>query len=151
VLGNRSDLLERLPSSIKPVGKPIWRSNFHISHRLIQQLNVRRIFFGGDAAHIHSPLGARGMNLGIEDSFVFAELLASKKLDHYSPQRADVHRKLVKRIERMTNIARGETSFARFLRLHLLPRALAFPLSGPLLFKMLTGLDHETFTQGFRP
>ena len=30
----------------------------------------------GDAAHIHSPLGARGMNLGIEDAWVFAACAA---------------------------------------------------------------------------
>ena len=32
------------------------------------------MYFAGDAAHIHSPMGARGMNLGLEDAFVFAQL-----------------------------------------------------------------------------
>ena len=26
-----------------------------------------RVFFGGDAAHVHSPAGGQGMNAGIQD------------------------------------------------------------------------------------
>src|SRR3546814_4018092 len=35
-----------------------------------------RAFLGGDAAHVHSPVGGRGMNLGIEDACAFARRFA---------------------------------------------------------------------------
>ena len=45
-----------------------------IPHQLSagRQLPVGRVFLAGDAAHVHSPVGARGMNLGIEDGTVLA-------------------------------------------------------------------------------
>jgi 2-polyprenyl-6-methoxyphenol hydroxylase-like FAD-dependent oxidoreductase len=45
-----------------------WKSSFHIGDRVASKLAVGRVALAGDAAHIHSPVGARGMNLGIEDA-----------------------------------------------------------------------------------
>jgi 2-polyprenyl-6-methoxyphenol hydroxylase-like FAD-dependent oxidoreductase len=39
-------------------------------------MNVENVYFAGDAAHVHAPLGNRGMNMGIEDVYVFSKLLA---------------------------------------------------------------------------
>jgi len=39
-----------------------------------------RVFLGGDAVHVHIPAGGRGMNLGIEDVFIFSNLLREGKL-----------------------------------------------------------------------
>ncbi len=36
---------------------------------MTQKLRVGRIFLAGDAAHIHSPVGGQGMNLGMQDAF----------------------------------------------------------------------------------
>ena len=36
-----------------------------------------RVFIAGDAAHIHSPLGAQGLNLGIGDAINLGWKLAS--------------------------------------------------------------------------
>jgi 2-polyprenyl-6-methoxyphenol hydroxylase-like FAD-dependent oxidoreductase len=49
-----------------------WNSTFHIGDRVASELAVGRVALAGDAAHIHSPVGARGMNLGIEDAYVYA-------------------------------------------------------------------------------
>jgi 2-polyprenyl-6-methoxyphenol hydroxylase-like FAD-dependent oxidoreductase len=50
----------------------VWRSAFRISYRQVDSYQVGRVFHAGDAAHVHSPVGARGMNLGIEDGTVLA-------------------------------------------------------------------------------
>ncbi|HEX3448776.1 MAG TPA: FAD-dependent monooxygenase [Isosphaeraceae bacterium] len=34
---------------------------------MVARLKVGRLLLGGDAAHIHSPAGAQGMNTGIQD------------------------------------------------------------------------------------
>ena len=44
-----------------------WSSVFRISHRLTDRYGVGRVFIAGDAAHIHPPTGAQGMNTGIQD------------------------------------------------------------------------------------
>src|SRR6201988_169970 len=44
-----------------------WSSWFRINSRMVARLKVGRLLLGGDAAHIHSPAGAQGMNTGIQD------------------------------------------------------------------------------------
>jgi len=46
-------------------------------------MNIGNVYFAGDAAHVHAPLGNRGMNLGIEDVFIFANLLQKGKVEKY--------------------------------------------------------------------
>ncbi len=55
---------------------PIWLSWFRVHHRILPQFRKDRIFFAGDAAHIHSPLGGQGMNTGIQDAHNLAWKLA---------------------------------------------------------------------------
>jgi 2-polyprenyl-6-methoxyphenol hydroxylase-like FAD-dependent oxidoreductase len=57
---------------------------------------------GGDAAHIHSPIGARGMNLGLEDAFVFGRLVRSNQMQRYEALRKAVDERVVRRIELMS-------------------------------------------------
>ena len=53
-----------------------WSSVFRISHRLVDRYGVGRVFVAGDAAHIHPPTGAQGMNTGIQDGINLAWKLA---------------------------------------------------------------------------
>lgn len=75
IIGFGADLLPRLPHGWT-AGSVLWRSEFKVSHRMVPAMAVGRIALAGDAAHIHSPIGGRGMNLGIEDAFVFAACAA---------------------------------------------------------------------------
>lgn len=53
-----------------------WSSVFRISHRMVERYGDRRVFVAGDAAHIHPPTGAQGMNTGIQDGVNLAWKLA---------------------------------------------------------------------------
>jgi 2-polyprenyl-6-methoxyphenol hydroxylase-like FAD-dependent oxidoreductase len=68
-------VLDRLAPS-KPGHTTRWFSVFRISHRLTDRYGVGRVFIAGDAAHIHPPTGARGMNTGIQDGVNLAWKLA---------------------------------------------------------------------------
>ncbi|HEX5470831.1 MAG TPA: FAD-dependent monooxygenase, partial [Lacipirellulaceae bacterium] len=96
VISNLQNPVERLKVA-EPTGPPLWESSFYIGHRINEYLQVGNIYFAGDAAHVHSPLGARGMNLGLEDACVFAQLAATNQLARYSDLRKRVDGRVVRR------------------------------------------------------
>jgi len=53
-----------------------WSSIFRISHRIVDRYSGGRAFVCGDAAHIHPPTGAQGMNTGVQDAINLAWKLA---------------------------------------------------------------------------
>jgi 2-polyprenyl-6-methoxyphenol hydroxylase-like FAD-dependent oxidoreductase len=60
------------------LGDVSWASRFSDATRQVEQYRVGRVFFAGDAAHIHSPLGGQGLNLGIQDAFNLGWKLAAQ-------------------------------------------------------------------------
>ncbi|THD71351.1 FAD-dependent monooxygenase [Phenylobacterium sp.] len=74
---------------------------FHIPVRQADRYQAGGVFLGGDAAHVHSPIGARGMNLGIEDAHAFAQRLAEGTLDGYTAERHPIGRRWIVLSERM--------------------------------------------------
>lgn len=46
-----------------------WKSVFRPNIRLAQHYRSGRIFVAGDAAHVHTPAGAQGLNTGIQDAY----------------------------------------------------------------------------------
>ncbi|GAA0902600.1 hypothetical protein GCM10009552_06610 [Rothia nasimurium] len=147
VISSLPDPLSRLPSGTT-AGSPLWTSNFHIAHRVADRCALGRVALGGDAAHIHSPVGARGMNLGIEDAAAFS-LCLSARPDHvaealatYNSQRHIVHEAVVERIKAVTTVARGGNAALRGLRRAVLPIAAHVPLFRRFALRTVMGLDH---------
>lgn len=152
LIGFGADLTQALPSGWR-LEREVWRSGFHIAHRRAGSLVKGRIALAGDAAHIHSPLGARGMNLGIEDAYVFAACAADTlagwpaRLADYQRLRAPVHRQVVGDIETLTRGARATRGSAAFLRRWLLPMAAHVPALRHQILRRMTGLDHPVQTR----
>jgi 2-polyprenyl-6-methoxyphenol hydroxylase-like FAD-dependent oxidoreductase len=142
VLGNVPDLLDRLPSGTR-TGRVVWESDFGISHRVAARFGVGRVCLAGDAAHIHSGLGARGMNLGVEDAFVYASLVAEGRVGDYDALRRPVVTDLMDQIERMTAIPRGQSFVARAVRPLAPVLASLVPLGAGPARRFVLGLDHE--------
>ncbi|MGI5127976.1 FAD-dependent oxidoreductase [Pseudonocardia sp. CA-107938] len=46
-----------------------WRSVFRPNIRLAESYGRGRVFLAGDAAHVHTPAGAQGLNTGIQDAY----------------------------------------------------------------------------------
>lgn len=149
LIGPGPDLLERLPDGWR-AGTVRWRSDFRISHRMVERMTVGRVCLGGDAAHIHSPIGARGMNLGVEDAYVFAACTADflngepGRLDDYGRLRQAVDAAVVRNVRRLTGLVRDASPAADLARRLLLPMASHLPLAVDRALKVGLGLDHPT-------
>ncbi|MGV0813148.1 NAD(P)/FAD-dependent oxidoreductase [Mycolicibacterium boenickei] len=134
-----------------PVARPavveevVWGSRFRVHHRIADAFRDHRILLAGDAAHVHSPAGGQGMNLGIEDAVVLGEQLSrvlrgadETLLDEYAAARHRTARGVVSMTSRLTELAtasaRRRPIRNRVMRLAgKLPavrRALAWRLSG---------------------
>ncbi|MFC0844136.1 FAD-dependent monooxygenase [Streptomyces noboritoensis] len=61
-------VVDRLAPSPARLSEMRWSSVFRISHRIVDRYADGRVFVAGDAAHIHPPTGAQGMNTGIQDA-----------------------------------------------------------------------------------
>lgn len=68
-------MAERGPKGAE-VSDPAWMVDFRIHCRLAARYRIGRVFLSGDAAHIHSPAGGQGMNMGIQDAYNLAWKLA---------------------------------------------------------------------------
>ncbi len=90
----------------------IWGSRFRIHHRVADTYRAGRLLLAGDAAHVHSPAGGQGMNLGIQDAVALAEALADvlggapeTVLDEYSAARRPIAKDVVSMTDRLTRLA----------------------------------------------
>jgi 2-polyprenyl-6-methoxyphenol hydroxylase-like FAD-dependent oxidoreductase len=90
----------------------IWGSRFRIHHRVADTYRAGRLLLAGDAAHVHSPAGGQGMNLGIQDAVALADALASvlgcaadSVLDEYSAARRPIAQQVVEMTDRLTRLA----------------------------------------------
>lgn len=64
VISTKPEYLTLLPAELSS-HEELWKTTFKINHRLASKLREGNIFLAGDAGHVHSPLGGRGMNIGI--------------------------------------------------------------------------------------
>ncbi|MGB8629211.1 MAG: FAD-dependent monooxygenase [Xanthobacteraceae bacterium] len=146
LFGNVPELLTRLPRGTK-AGAIRWQSSFHVSDFIASRESVGRVVLAGDAAHIHAPVAARGMNLGIEDAFVFAHCALDalhgnlKRLSDYGLMRHEVHARVVARVDRLTRLARGKPAIIGMLR-RLMPVITGFGPTKRSMVELVTGLDH---------
>lgn len=86
VVASSTDALTILPLPINITN--IRREGaFTISVRQVREYQKGRVYLAGDAAHCHSPVGGRGMNLGIADAADLARRLVDGDLDGYGPAR----------------------------------------------------------------
>ena len=142
------DALHHLPPHTAR-GAIEWRSSFRISHRLATRECIGRVALAGDAAHIHSPVAARGMNLGIEDAYVFAECAVDalqgdwNRLNDFERLRRAVHHSVIRRVRVLTELARGRPRVVGALRHPVISGARRFPPVAHAMTALLTGLDHE--------
>lgn len=101
-----------------------WFSTYRVHHRVAAQFRKGPIFLAGDAVHVHSPVGAQGMNTGLQDAHnlackihdVLTGTAADKYLDRYGAERRPVARRLVSTTDAMFGVITSDRAFPRALK-----------------------------------
>lgn len=134
---------------------PVWLTHFHLHHRQARRYRAGRVFLAGDAAHIHSPVGAQGMNTGIQDAWNLGWKLAlvargaayPSLLDSYEAERWPVGRVLLRSTDRVFALftrVMSAASFAAWVRRTvgpwMLPRVLGSRRLRAILFRFVSQL-----------
>ena len=127
----------------------VWGSRFRIHHRVADSYRAGRLLLAGDAAHVHSPAGGQGMNLGIQDAVALADALGvvlggapETLLDDYSAARRPIARGVVKLTDRLTRLA-TMPRVARPIRNAAIGLAGRFPFVQRALAMRLSGLIYR--------
>jgi hypothetical protein len=96
----------------------------------VNKFSEGRCFLAGDAAHIHTPTGAQGMNTGIQDGYNLAWKLAmvlrgasnhQSLLDSYNDERLENAENLLKTTDRFFNLVASPEPVLSYLRMHVFP------------------------------
>ncbi|HUQ45770.1 MAG TPA: FAD-dependent monooxygenase [Gemmatimonadaceae bacterium] len=101
-----------------------WLTRYRLHSRGAPCYRKGRAFVAGDAAHIHSPVGAQGMNTGIQDAYnlgwklgLVAHGVAPEwVLDTYHVERHPVGARLLRVTDRMFAVLAGGGRMGRTLR-----------------------------------
>ncbi len=116
--------------------KCTWFSTYRIHHRRAERFRDRRCFLLGDAAHIHSPVGAQGMNTGLQDAYNLAWKLAlvasgsadEALLDSYEEERIPVAKRLLSTTDQAFSLIVSDNWLAGLFRTRVLVKIMAFAM-----------------------
>ena len=140
LISNEPNVLSRVPASWKP-GKVHWQSDFSVSHRMVKRRGTGRVWLVGDAAHIHSPAGGRGMNLGIEDAVTLAQVIAGAG-DFFAWEATQQRHAaaVVRESDMMQRIATSQGFFGRALFPSVLGFLVRFPAIHDRMIRRIAGI-----------
>ncbi len=113
-VSNTADALAEVPFPLQ-IAEIHRQGNFHIQVRRMEHFNHGRVLFAGDAAHAHSPVGGRGMNLGIADAADLAARMAAGNPQTYGPDRERAAQYAIDISERGRKFMTNKSNLVRLL------------------------------------
>jgi len=98
------------------VRNPTWLSRFTDMARQAASYRDRRVLLAGDAAHVHSPTGGQGLNIGVQDAVNLGWKLAQvvqgtspeSLLDTYHAERHPIGARVLRLTMAQTALGRGD-------------------------------------------
>jgi 2-polyprenyl-6-methoxyphenol hydroxylase-like FAD-dependent oxidoreductase len=98
------------------VRNPTWLSRFTDMARQAASYRDRRVLLAGDAAHVHSPAGGQGLNIGVQDAVNLGWKLAQvvkgtspeSLLDTYQTERHPIGARVLRLTMAQTALGRGD-------------------------------------------
>ncbi len=106
-----------------------WTASYNLYHRKADQFRHGRFFLGGDAAHIHSPVGGQGMNTGLQDMYNLCWKIALVEKGFASPsilktyhiERNPFAEQLLKTTDRVFVLAITKNIIIKSFQLYVMP------------------------------
>jgi len=114
VISNTEDAIRTLPLELQ-VSEVHREGKFKISVRQVEEYNSGRVFLAGDAAHCHSPVGGRGMNLGISDAAELAMRMINDDLAGYTNSRHAYGKQVIANSERARKLITSNSAIIAIL------------------------------------
>jgi 2-polyprenyl-6-methoxyphenol hydroxylase-like FAD-dependent oxidoreductase len=137
---------QRGPTSPARVTELLWSSRFRVHHKLADEFFKESIALVGDAAHVHSPAGGQGMNLGLRDAVGLAQALAlslqdgtDTALQDYASTRRAAAAKVLQMTANLTRMAALKNGLAIKIRNGLVRFALQWPALRQRVAKTIAG------------
>ncbi len=126
-----------------------WMSRFRLHRRIVPRYQVGRIFLAGDAAHIHSPVGGMGMNMGVQDSFnlgwklamVEQKIAGPSLLESYHVERHAVGSSTLLKTDLATRMSMIRSAILQELRDQFSPLVMQVPGMKPWMAQITSALD----------
>jgi 2-polyprenyl-6-methoxyphenol hydroxylase-like FAD-dependent oxidoreductase len=123
-------------------------STWKVRHRLAEKFSEGPVFLVGDAAHVHSPVGAQGLNTGIQDALNLAWKLGAvlngtagpELLDTYDAERRPMAEGLLAFTAQLHNISTLSDPDSIHLRNEILANVGALPEFSAWLARRLAQL-----------
>lgn len=94
IVGTTEVSAQRLLQKLRVV-RVVWESTYYSSYRLAETYGRGNVWLAGDACHVHSPLGGRGMNTGIADAIALSQAVQTGDFAHYESTRRPAARSWV--------------------------------------------------------
>lgn len=146
-LAELNEALGRITAGEVAASEMRWSTRFLSQRRQAEHYRVGRVLLAGDAAHVHSPLGAMGMNTGIQDAVNLAWKLAAVQqqwappwlLDSYESERHPAGRATLRVTDLIQRIAVAP-AVVRVLRPYVIPRILNISRVTRRLRRLISGL-----------
>ncbi len=138
-IANHPDALKYVPGKYT-VSQVLFADDFYIPVQLADTFQKGNIFIAGDAAHVQSPVGARGMNMGIEDACALARRIVEGSTSGYTEERRPVGVRWQKRSERMLALVENKNPAVIFFRNALFGLVTHMPAAQRQLLPYLMGL-----------
>jgi 2-polyprenyl-6-methoxyphenol hydroxylase-like FAD-dependent oxidoreductase len=99
-----------------------WSCFYRVGYGIVPRYGSGSVFLAGDAAHMHPPIGAQGMNTGIQDAhnlawklaLVLSDRTSSHLLESYDAERRPVGEEVVDRAAHRADHALWEQDDLRF-------------------------------------
>lgn len=116
VVSSDSDALASVDKHTGLKVQQIRRSgNFFISARQAETYRRGRVLLAGDAAHCHSPVLGRGMNLGIDDAAEAAKAIINNSVDKYVIKQHDKGQRVIRYTEQARQFLSADSWTASLL------------------------------------
>ncbi|MGR6924471.1 FAD-dependent monooxygenase [[Actinomadura] parvosata] len=141
------DALLRITGRDLQVASMRWSTRFLSERRQARHYRAARVFLAGDAAHVHSPLGAMGMSTGLQDAANLSWKMAAAHrgwapqwlLDTYESERHPVGRMVLRMTDLLRRLSEAPAP-VRLVRPYVAPAIINHPRVSEAARMTLSGL-----------